>query len=167
MCGKPALLPSKVIHSPKALAKGKASPSEKPASHLSGCQISPLPASPRRPVVMARSLGPREDVHLRTLSSSLGWLSGPEPAPSLCMVCRAIYQTTSLSSGVPSLLVTWAPVPHPYLSSRPPTGHHGHPITEPSSPSPGVFFLADLGATKEMGGPIACCLSGPRLSPSA
>lgn len=46
---------------------------------------------------------------------------------SLCMVCRAIYQTTSLSSGVPSLLITWAPVPHPYLSSRPPTGHHGHP----------------------------------------
>lgn len=28
---------------------------------------------------MARTLGSREDVHLRTLSSSLGWLSGPEP----------------------------------------------------------------------------------------
>lgn len=64
-------LPSKATCSPKALAKGKASPLEKPSSHLSGCQISPLLASPRRHVVMARTLGPRDDVQLRTLSSSL------------------------------------------------------------------------------------------------
>lgn len=70
---------------------------------------------------------------------------------SLCVVCRAIYQTTSLSSGVPSLLVTCAPVPHPYLSTRPPTGHHGHPITELSSPSPGFFFSSRSGGNQRNG----------------
>lgn len=115
---------------------------------------------------MARTLGPRDDVHLRTLSRSLGWPSGPEPHTFFVFGVQSHLPDYISVLRVPLLLITWAPVPHLLPVVQPPIGLHGHPITEPSSPSPGVFFLADWGATKEMGGPAACCLSRPCLAPS-
>lgn len=62
---------------------------------------------------MARSLGPREDVHLRTLSSSLGWPSGPEPPPFFVR-------------GVQSHLPDYIPVLRSTIASR-----HVCPSTSP------------------------------------
>lgn len=62
---------------------------------------------------MARTLSPREDVHLRTLSSSLGWLSGPEPPPFFV-------------HGVQSHLPDYIPVLRGAIAS-----HHVGPSTSP------------------------------------
>lgn len=104
-------------------------------------------------MVIARTLGPREDVHLRTLSSSLGCLSGPEPHTFFVHGVRShlpdyisVLGCHCFSSHGPQYLTC-------YLSSNHPQGSM---VTQSQSPHHlhlGSFFLADPGGNQRNGWP--------------